>query len=218
MFSCRGGLNIPGRRNMMIIIFRSESTVSESFGRKAISHERIVEAASRDLRRAGFDGVNVAGVMKTAGLTHGGFYAHFDSRDALLAEAMVRASENAGEAIRGQVKSFQDAGVRPFAAFVEAYLAAAHVEDCEHGCPVAALCGDMPLQAMEVVETSRDVIGNLRRLVQQFLPRDLPRDAAWSVASTLIGAVQLARALGDSPQARAVIAAAKRDLIERYDR
>jgi hypothetical protein len=76
----------------------------------------------------------------------------------------------------------------------------------------------MPLQAAEVVDTSRHAVGNLRRLVLQFLPRDLPRDTAWSVASMLIGAVQLARALGDTPQARAVITAAKRDLIERYDR
>jgi AcrR family transcriptional regulator len=192
--------------------------VNESPGRKAISHERIVEAASRDLRRSGFEGVNVAGVMKTAGLTHGGFYAHFDSRNALLSEAIVRASENAVEAIKNQVNSLRDAGVRPFRAFVEAYLSAAHVEDCESGCPVAALCGDMPLQAAEVVDTSRHAVGNLRRLVLQFLPRDLPRDTAWSVASMLIGAVQLARALGDTPQARAVITAAKRDLIERYDR
>lgn len=192
--------------------------MSESVGRKAISHERIIEAASRDLRRSGFEGVNVAAVMKTAGLTHGGFYAHFDSRDALLSEAMVRASENAAEAIKTRVEGLQDAGMSPFRAFVEAYLSTAHVEDCASGCPVAALCGYMPLQAAEVVDTSRHAIGNLRRLVLQFLPRDLPRDTAWSVASMLIGAVQLARALGDAPQARAVIAAAKRDLIERYDR
>jgi TetR/AcrR family transcriptional regulator, transcriptional repressor for nem operon len=204
---------------MMIIIFASgDSTVNASLGRKAISHERIVEAASRDLRRSGFEGVNVAGVMKTAGLTHGGFYAHFDSRDALLSEAMARASENAAEAINNQVESLQGSGMSPFRAFVEAYLSAAHVEDCGSGCPVAALCGDIPLQAAEVVDTSRHAIGSLRRLVLQFLPRDLPRDTAWSVASMLIGAVQLARALGDTPQAKAVIAAAKRDLIERYDR
>ena len=94
--------------------------MSESVGRKAISHERIVEAAARDLRGSGFGGVNVAAVMKIAGLTHGGFYAHFDSRDALLSEAMVRASENAAEAIKTQVEGLQDAGISPFRAFVEA--------------------------------------------------------------------------------------------------
>jgi TetR/AcrR family transcriptional repressor of nem operon len=192
--------------------------VSESIGRKAVSHERILEAASRDLRRSGFEGVNVAAVMKTAGLTHGGFYAHFDSRDALLSEAMLRASETATETIKAQVNSLLDTETSPFKALVETYLSAAHVKDCESGCPVAALCGDMPLQAEGVVETSRHAIGNLRRLLQQFLPRESPRDTAWSVASMLIGAVQLARALGDTPQARAVIAAVKRDLIERYDR
>jgi TetR/AcrR family transcriptional repressor of nem operon len=202
---------------MMLIIFRpGECIVSASQGRKAISHERIVEAAARDLRRSGFEGVNVAGVMQTAGLTHGGFYAHFDSRNALLSEAVARASENAAEAIKTQVKGLQDSGASPFRAFVEAYLSTTHVEDCESGCPVAALCADMPLQAAEVADASRHAIGNLRRLVLQFLPRELPRDTAWSIASTLIGAVQLARALGDNPQAKAVIAAAKRDLIERY--
>jgi len=185
--------------------------LTESVGRKAISHERIIDAASRDLRRTGFEGVNVGAVMNTAGLTHGGFYA-------LLSAAMARASENAAGAIKAQVESLLDAGTSPFRAFVEAYLSAAHVEDCESGCPVAALCGDMPLQTAEVIDTSRRAIGNLRRLVLQFLPRDLPRDSAWSIASMLIGAVQLARALGDAPQARAVIAAAKRDLLERYDR
>jgi AcrR family transcriptional regulator len=192
--------------------------VSEPVGRKAVSHERIVEAASRDLRRTGFKGVNVVDVMRTAGLTHGGFYAHFDSRDVLLSEAVERASENAAAAIKTQVESLQETGLSPFRAFVEAYLSAAHVEDCESGCPVAALCADMPLQTAEVVDASRRVIANLRRLVTQFLPHDLPRDTAWSVASMLIGAVQLARALGDTPPARAVVAAAKRDLLERYDR
>jgi TetR/AcrR family transcriptional regulator, transcriptional repressor for nem operon len=192
--------------------------VNEFVGRKAISHERIIEAASVDLRRSGFQGVNVAAVMKTAGLTHGGFYAHFDSRDALLSEAMVRASEHASKAIKAQVESLEDAGMSPFRAFVEAYLSAAHVEGCESGCPVAALCGAMPLQAAEVVETSRHAIGNLRRLVLQFLPHDVPRDTAWSITSMLIGAVQLARALGNTAQARTAIGAAKRELIERYDR
>jgi TetR/AcrR family transcriptional regulator, transcriptional repressor for nem operon len=190
--------------------------MNEPVGRKAVSHQRIVDAASRALRRSGFDDVNVVDVMKTAGLTHGGFYSHFASRDALLSEAVARASEHAGNAITAQAKAFQGAGFSPFRAFVEAYLSSGHVQDCENGCPVAALCGAMPLQAAAVVDTSREIIGNLRRLVLQYLPAGLPRDSAWSIASTLVGAVQLARALGDSQQGRAVIAAAKRDLLERY--
>ena len=62
--------------------------------RKALSHERIVDAAARAIRREGYAGVGVADVMKEAGLTHGGFYAHFPSRDALLAAAMERAGRD----------------------------------------------------------------------------------------------------------------------------
>ncbi|OXC91401.1 TetR family transcriptional regulator, partial [Achromobacter sp. KAs 3-5] len=65
-----------------------------SASRKEQSHERIVDAAARAIRRAGYSGVGVADVMKEAGLTHGGFYAHFPSRDALLAAAMERAGQD----------------------------------------------------------------------------------------------------------------------------
>jgi TetR/AcrR family transcriptional regulator, transcriptional repressor for nem operon len=191
--------------------------MNKPVGRKALSHERIVDAASRDLRRSGFHGVAVVDVMKSAGLTHGGFYAHFASREALLAEAVTRASDNAADAIKTQAKNFQGAGFSPFRAFVESYLSASHVEDCENGCPVAALCGEMPSQAGHVADASRHIVGNLRRLVLQFLPPSVQREMAWSIASTLVGAVQLARALGDTQQGKAVIAAAKRDLLERYD-
>ena len=63
-------------------------------GRKQITHDRIVETAARVIRRSGFGGVGVADIMKEAGLTHGGFYAHFASRDALLCEAIERAGHD----------------------------------------------------------------------------------------------------------------------------
>ena len=68
--------------------------------RKQQTHERIVDVAARAIRRHGYAGVGVADVMKEAGLTHGGFYAHFDSRDALLVEALERAGRESGEAVR----------------------------------------------------------------------------------------------------------------------
>src|SRR5881392_4197349 len=60
-------------------------------GRKEVTHERIVNAAARAIRRSGYDGIGVAEIMRDAGLTHGGFYAHFASREAMLAEAADRA-------------------------------------------------------------------------------------------------------------------------------
>ena len=67
--------------------------------RKEETHERIVDVAARAIRRHGYAGVGVAEVMKEAGLTHGGFYAHFESRDALLVEAIERAGRQSGEAV-----------------------------------------------------------------------------------------------------------------------
>src|SRR5260370_11164128 len=107
-------------------------------GRKALSHDRIVQAASRVLRREGFNGVGVADVMKSAGLTHGGFYAHFDSRDTLLAEAAETASLDSVARIGGELPRLQARGMSAFRALVEVYLSEDHVRNCEQGCPMPA--------------------------------------------------------------------------------
>jgi len=185
--------------------------------KKAQSHQRILEAASREVRRSGFRGVGVADVMKKAGLTHGGFYSHFDSRDALLAEAVVHASTDIGANITATVGALAQRGQSVFSAFVETYLSDSHMSDCENGCPVAALCGDMPNQAAEVLDSSRRIVANLHKLVQQALPPGCSAEAAWAVASTLVGAIQLARALGNNKLGKAVLAGARADLLARYD-
>ncbi|WP_114971009.1 TetR/AcrR family transcriptional regulator [Rhodoferax ferrireducens] len=190
---------------------------SKFLGKKAQSHQRILEAASREVRRSGFRGVGVADVMKEAGLTHGGFYSHFASRDALLAEAVVHASRNIGDAISVNVETLAQRGQSTFSAFVETYLSDSHMSDCENGCPVAALCGEMPNQAAEVLDSSRRIVANLYKLVQQALPPGSSAEAAWTVASTLIGAMQLARAIGNNTQGKAVLAAARAELIANYD-
>src|SRR4051812_35369906 len=71
---------------MMVIMSKPSTNVAKR-SRKEASHERIVDVAARAIRRSGYAGTGVADIMKEAGLTHGGFYAHFASRDALLAEA-----------------------------------------------------------------------------------------------------------------------------------
>jgi AcrR family transcriptional regulator len=188
-----------------------------SHGKKAQSRRRIVEAASRSVRRSGFHGVGVAEVMKEAGLTHGGFYSHFPSRDALLAEALVLASKDIGTLINANVSRLARQGQSRFSAFVETYLHDSQIVDCENGCPVAALCSEMPQQAGDVLDSSRQIVFNLHRLVRQAMPKYAGDAAAWAVAGALIGAMQLARALGDNEQGRAVLAAARADLIDRHD-
>src|SRR4051812_29319013 len=107
--------------------------------RKEDTHERIVDVAARALRRHGYAGVGVAEVMKEAGLTHGGFYAHFGSRDALIVEALERAGRDSIEAVKRAAERRAVKGVSAFRSLVETYLADEHLGSLESGCPVAAL-------------------------------------------------------------------------------
>jgi AcrR family transcriptional regulator len=191
--------------------------MTELTGRKAISHERILDVASRAVRRQGYHGVNVTEVMREAGLTHGGFYAHFESRDALLSEAVEKAGVEIAKVMQGQIERLGAEGASPFKAAIETYLSMAHVHDCDHGCPVSLLCADMARQTAEVATPSRRLIVDMHRRVQQVLPAGAAADAAWTVTSALVGAVQLARALGDGDAARAIIMDTKSNLLARYD-
>jgi len=184
--------------------------------RKEESHERIVDAAARAIRRHGYAGVGVADVMKEVGLTHGGFYAHFDSRDALLVEALERAGRDSFDAVTRAAERRAAKGVSAFRSLVDAYLAEGHLASLETGCPVAALGCDMPRQSMPVREASALRVQRLIAAVRASLP-DAPHAVASVVAGTLVGSLQLARALGDNAEGRAVLAAARKALIQQHD-
>jgi len=202
---------------MMQIIFNQNLPMSRTpNSRKAETHERIVDAAARAIRRHGYAGVGVADVMKEAGLTHGGFYAHFDSREALLVEALERADRRSLAVARG-AKLRAGKGVSEFRSLVETYLADDHLASLETGCPVAALGCDMPRQSKSVREASAVSVQRLIAFVRSTLPA-APRATASVVAGTLVGSLQLARALGGNAEGRAVLAAARKSLIQQYDR
>lgn len=186
--------------------------------RKELTHERIVDTAARALRRGGFKGVGVADVMKEAGLTHGGFYAHFASREALLVEALQRAGFDGTTRIAKAITRQQAQGVSAFAALVNSYLSDAHLADIEMGCPVAALCADMPRQSDDVREASAQRVQAMIRWVAQALPETVDQALAASITGTLVGALQLARAAGDAPQGRSILAATRQHLLGQFDR
>ena len=185
--------------------------------KKQITHDRIVETAARAIRRTGFGGVGVADIMNEAGLTHGGFYAHFASRDALLCEAIERAGKDSAARIAKNLSIRQAQGASAFRAFVENYLSDRHLASPESGCPVAALASEMPRQSRTVGQAAMQRVRGLIATVQSALPSAASRDAAAAVASQLVGALQLARALGDNAEGKAVLAATRRTLLERYD-
>src|SRR5262245_47798511 len=183
--------------------------------RKEDTHEHILDVASRALRRGGYAGVRVADVMKEAGLTHGGFYAHFPSRDALLVEALARAGRDSAAALARR-ETGRGRGMSAFRSFVEAYLSDRHLASTETGCPVAALGCDMPRQSKAVREASALRVERLIAAVGDALP-GASRSTAAVVTGTMVGALQLARALGESEDARALLAATRKAMIEQYD-
>jgi len=185
--------------------------------RKEVTHDRIVETAARAIRRAGFHGVGVADIMKEAGLTHGGFYAHFASRNALLAEALARAGHDGAASLAKRMASRQARGASAFRALVEGYLSERHLGSVESGCPVAALASEMPRQSDEVREAAAQRVRGLVDMVQRALPPGATVGSAPVVASQLVGALQLARALGDNAEGKALLAATRRALLAQHD-
>jgi TetR/AcrR family transcriptional repressor of nem operon len=185
--------------------------------KKEATHERIVEVAARAVRRRGFDGVGVAEVMKEAGLTHGGFYAHFESRDAMLAEAVARAGHDSAATLASAIDKRIARGSSGLRALVENYLSDAHLSGTESGCPVAALASEMPRQSPALRAASARRVQALVERVRQALPASRAPEDALVIASTLVGALQLARALGANAKGRALLAAARASLIAAHD-
>jgi AcrR family transcriptional regulator len=184
--------------------------------RKALSHERIVEVACKAIRRVGYRGVGVADIMQEAGLTHGGFYAHFASREAMLVEAMHRAGVDNEAALTEAVARRVARGRSGFAALVGAYLHDSNLDRPEQGCVVAALASEMARQGDAVREAARQRVQALVALVAAALPAGTSAAEAGVVAATMVGSLQLARTLGGEA-GRALLAQTRDALIQRHD-
>jgi TetR/AcrR family transcriptional regulator, transcriptional repressor for nem operon len=185
--------------------------------RKEVTHARIVETAARVIRRAGFHGVGVADIMKEAGLTHGGFYAHFASRDALLCEALERAGQDGAARMAQRAAARPADGASAFRALVESYLSERHLVATESGCPVAALVSEVPRQAPEVRAVAARRVRGLVARVRDALPPATPEGSAVVIAGQLVGALQLARTFGHNAEGKALLAATRAALLAQYD-
>lgn len=185
--------------------------------RKDLSHARIVEVAARAIRRAGYDGVGVADIMKEAGLTHGGFYAHFPSRNALLVEALEHVAKDSASLFAQMFADGKARGVSPLRALIEGYLSEDHLAGQELGCAVAALSSEMSRQPPEVRAVSCERVQSLIALVQSALPETVAPENAVVIVSTLVGSLQLARATANPEQGKAILASSRQALIKQYD-
>jgi len=167
----------------------------QSAEEKARTHERIVEIASARIREKGIEGPGVAEIMQAAGLTHGGFYKHFGSRDDLIAEAADHAFAYADQTLDHHAHDPHD----PLASWVDWYVSEEHRDDPGAGrCPVAALVGD-------VGRADDGVRGGYDALVERYLGvlEDMlggggdARQQATIAVSALVGSLVLARAIDD---------------------
>jgi TetR/AcrR family transcriptional repressor of nem operon len=167
--------------------------VGSSQANKAASHERIVETASRRMRRDGIDSVSVAELMSEAGLTHGGFYRHFGSRDDLVAEAIDTALANGSERINATAKL---GGPAALAAIIDGYLSPLHRDKPETGCAVAALPADIARTKPRARTAYSRQVRSYIDLLAELTPGCDP-DEAHLILAALVGALVLARAVDD---------------------
>jgi TetR/AcrR family transcriptional repressor of nem operon len=177
--------------------------------RKAATHERIVDTAARAIRRSGYAGAGVADIMKEAGLTHGGFYAHFDSREAMLAEAADRAGAD-GMALLARVAA-STPPEQALEAVLRTYLSKGHVEGVETGCAIAALGSEVPRQSPKVRRAATRRIKEMIDLVARQSPdwgQPGAHERALVTVATALGALVLARAVDDPKLSDAVRQAA----------
>ena len=183
----------------------------------AENRERIVQVAAKLFRERGFDGIGVADLMKAAGLTHGGFYGHFASKEDLAAEASGHALEELAQYWSAVIAKAPDAA---FSTIVNRYLSEGHRDAPGRGCLVAALGSDLGRQARPVRRAVTDgvnaFIGQLMQLVPGKSKVARHRQALTDFAA-MVGAVTIARAVDDPSLSKDVLDAVASALSERDD-
>jgi TetR/AcrR family transcriptional repressor of nem operon len=183
---------------------------------KQRTREKVLNAAARTIRAEGPDRIGVAAIMAEAGLTHGGFYAHFGSKEELVTEAIrqmfVDASARRSAWVDGKPPR---EGLRDYVKF---YLSRAHRDGRGDGCPLTALATDLP----RLPQPAKAVFGEgVERMTQSMA--DLlaaidwpdPQGAASGLVSEMVGAVSLARSVADGAQSDRILKCARDEIIRR---
>lgn len=177
---------------------------------KQETHQRLLEIAAKTLREKGPDRLGVAEVMRAAGLTHGGFYTHFRSKDALVAEAMREIfAQMAGRSQK------LVAGLPPrhaLATFIDSYVSSSHRDSPAEGCPVAGLNSDLPRQSKKIRDAFDEGVKLMVAAMEKRIA-DAGLDNAHALApaiiSAMVGAVSLSRAVTDKNLSDELLAAAR---------
>jgi TetR/AcrR family transcriptional repressor of nem operon len=177
---------------------------------KARTRERVLKEASEAIRADGAANVGVADIMSRAGLTHGGFYAHFKSKDELIAEAITHMFEERYARFFARVD--RDEPRIALAGFIDRYLSMQHLSGARHGCPVPTMAGDLPHLPEDARERFAAGLQRLIDALQTLLDRVGLADSAAlasSVLAELSGVVGMARTIGDDVRAQTLLTASR---------
>jgi TetR/AcrR family transcriptional repressor of nem operon len=177
-------------QSMQEFVYRMKKSVAETIE----TRKRIIDVASQEFREKGIDATRIDDLMAAAGLTRGGFYGHFESKDQVVAEACTKAMEGMGDFLRGIGEPGKGLGK-----IAAAYLSPEHRDNRANGCPVAALAGELSHLTDGVRDAATDGLNSIIEvLAEQYDVRsDVARRRAIVALSTMVGALTVARFVSD---------------------
>ena len=175
---------------------------------KEETHRKVVEAASRRFRKDGIEATGVVDLMADVGLTHGGFYAHFSSKETLVKEALAAASLKSRERLQREIDKAREEGRDPLESFVRSYLTTLHRDRPDRGCCVAALGSEIARHPRKTREAFTEGLEKTLDIIAGALPDSVTtqrKERACAIFSTMIGSLQLSRAVSDAAMSQSVI-------------
>lgn len=175
---------------------------------KAQTHERIIAEASERFRRDGIGSTGLQALMKALGLTHGGFYAHFKSKDALVEAALQEAVEGL-EQRYDKIFSHE----APLPALIDMYLSPSHRANPGTGCPLPTMAAELGQQGQASPQTDKLVTDMLTR-IEAALPGNDRSERSVAMLATLVGALVLSRSVADPALSDRILSASRHCLIE----
>ena len=184
---------------------------------KARTHGRIVKSASRQLKKRGLNGPAVASLMKASGLTHGGFYKHFSSRDDLVAEAVAESLQELTDTLIDAAK--QSGSNEGWKAMIKTYLSIERCDRPEIGCPIAALAPDIARTPSAMKQPISAAILKFRATLIPFMPGRTENEKSSNflrIITSMVGAIAIARTMPEQAVRQRILDSVRDSLLASF--